>query len=218
MSMLSGWCSPAQQPDHLSNWSWGLDRAQVGWSWRSMGVCLNGQVKCYPWGLQRGRGKRDEGSLCLNLILLSFSHSVMSNSLQPHRLQHSKLPCPAPSPGACWNSCALSPWCHPTISSSVVPFPSHLQSFPASGSFPVSWLFVPGSQSAEASALESVPPKNIEDSFPSRLTDWISLLSKGLWRVFSNTTVQKHQFLGAQLLYDPTLTSIHDYWKNWSFD
>ena len=130
---------------------------------------------------------------------IQFSHSVMSNSLWPHRPQFSRLPCPTPSPRACWNSCPLSPWCHPTISSSVVPFSSHLQSFPASGSFSMSWLFVPGSQSTEASALESVPPKNIDDWFPSGLTGWISLLSKGLSRVFSNTTVQKHQFFSTQL-------------------
>ena len=118
------------------------------------------------------------------------SRSVMSNSLWPQGLQHARLPCPSPTPGACSNSCPLSCWCHPTISSSVVPF-SCLQSFPASGSFPVSQLFTSGGQSIGDSA--SVLPMNIQHCFPLGLTGVISLQSKGLSRVFSNTTVQKHQ-------------------------
>jgi len=110
----------------------------------------------------------------------------------------------------------LSQWCHPTISSSVVPFSSCLQSFPTSGSFQMSQLCTLGDQSIGVSA--SVLPMNIQDWFPLGWTGWISLLSKGLSRVFSNTTVQKHQFFGAQLLYSPTLTLIHDYWKNHSFN
>ena len=118
----------------------------------------------------------------------------MSDSLQPHGLQHARLLCLSLSPGVCSNSCPLSPWCYPTISSSVIPF-SCPQSFPASGSFPMSWLFASSSQSA--GALASVFPMNIQSWFPLGLTGLISWLSKGLSRVFSSTTVRKHQF-GAQ--------------------
>ena len=114
-------------------------------------------------------------------------------------LQHARLPCPSPTPGACSNSCPLSQWCHLTISSSVVPFSSCLQSFPASGSFPLSQFFTSGGQSIGVSALASVLPMNIQHWFPWGWTGWISLLFKGLSRVFSNTTDQKHQFFGAQL-------------------
>ena len=130
---------------------------------------------------------------------VQFNHSVESNSLQLHRLQHIRLPCPSPSPGACSNSCPLSQWCHPTISSSVVPFSSCPQSFPTSGSFEMSQLFTSGGQNTGVSASTSVLPMNIEDWFPLGLTGWISLQSKGLSRVFSNTTVQKHQFFSTQL-------------------
>ena len=123
---------------------------------------------------------------------------VTSNSLWPHGLQHTRLPCPSPTPGACSNSCPLSQWCHPTISSSVLPFSSCLQSFPASGSFPVSRFFRSGGQSTGASASASVLPMNIQGWFPLQLTCLISFQSKGLSRVFSNTTVQKHQFFSAQ--------------------
>ena len=124
----------------------------------------------------------------------------MSDSLGPHGLQHARLPCPSPTPGACSNSYPLSRWYHPTISSSVVPFSSCIQSFPASRSFPMSWLFTLGSQSIEASALASVLPvqDSVQDWFPLGWTGLISLLSKGLPRVFSNTTVQNHQFFSAQ--------------------
>ena len=130
---------------------------------------------------------------------VQFSHSIMSDSLWPHGLQHARPPCPAPTPGACSNSCPLSQWCHPTISSSVVPFSSRFQSFPASGSFPMSQFFTSGGQSIGVSASTSVLPMNTQDWFPLVWTGWISLQSKGLSRVFSNTTVQKHQFFGAQL-------------------
>ena len=126
-----------------------------------------------------------------------FSSSVMSVSLQPQGLQHTRLPCPSPTSGACSNSCPLSRWCHPTISFSVVTFSSCLQSFPASGSFPVTQFFASGGQSIGASA--SVLPMNTQDWFPLGWTGWISLQSKGLSRVFSNITVQKHQFFSAQL-------------------
>ena len=132
-------------------------------------------------------------------LSVQFSHSVMSNSLPPHGLQHAKIPCPSPTPRACSNLCPLSWWCHPTISSSVVPFSSCLQSFPASHSFPVSHRFASGGQNIGASALAIVLPMNIQDWFPLELTCSISLLSKGLSRVFSNTTVQKCQFFGTQL-------------------
>ena len=114
----------------------------------------------------------------------------MSDSLQPHGLQHARPPCPSPIPGVYSNSCPLTQWCHPTISSSVIPFSPCLQSFPASGSFPMSQFFASGGQSISASA--SVLPMNIQDWFPLGWTGWISLQSKGLARVFSNTTVQKH--------------------------
>ena len=130
---------------------------------------------------------------------VQFSHSVVSNSLWPRRLQHTRLPCPSPTPGACSNSCSSSQWCHPTISSSVVRFSSHLQSFPASGSFQISQLFTSGGQSIGVSASASVLPMNTQDWSPLGWTGWIFLQSKGLSRVFSNTTVQKHQFFGAQL-------------------
>ena len=114
-------------------------------------------------------------------------------TLWPYGLQHSRLPCPSPPPGAYSNSCPLSQWCHPTISSSAVPFSSCLQSFPASWSFPINQFFVSGGQSIEVSAWASVLPMNIQDWSPLGWTGWISLQSKGLSRVFSNTTVQKHQ-------------------------
>ena len=130
---------------------------------------------------------------------VQFSHSVVHNSLWPQRLQHTRPPCPSPTPGIHSNSCPLSQWCHPAISSSVVPFSSCLQSFSASASFPVSQLFTPGGQSIGASASASVLPMNIRDWSPLGWTGWISLQSKGLSRVLSNTTVQKHQFSSTQL-------------------
>ena len=120
-------------------------------------------------------------------------------TLQPHGLQHARPPCPSPTPRVYSNSCPLSWWCHPTISCSVVPFSYCPQSFPASGSFQMSQFFASGGQSIGASALASVLPMNIQDWFPLGWTGWISLLSKGLSRVISNTTVQKHQFFGTQL-------------------
>ena len=127
------------------------------------------------------------------------SRSVMSDYLWPHGLQHTMPPCPSPSPGACSNSCALSLWCHPTISSSVIPFSSCPQSFPASGSFPMSQFFASGGQSIGVSASASVFPMNIQDWSPLGWTAWISLQAKGPSRVFSSTKLWKHQFLGAQL-------------------
>ena len=130
---------------------------------------------------------------------VQFSRSVVSDSLRPHESQHARPPCPSPTPGVHSKSCPSSQWCHPTISSSVVPFSSHLQSFPASGFFQMSQFFTLGGQSIGVSTLASVLPMNTQDWFPLEWTSWISLLSKGLSRVFSNTTVQKHQFFSSQL-------------------
>ena len=148
---------------------------------------------------------------------LLFSHSVMFDSLWPHGLQHSILLCPSPSLRACSNSYPLSQWCQPTISSSVIPFSSCLQSFPILGYYLKSQLFTSGGQNTGASALASVLPMYIQDWFPLGWTGLISLQSKGLSRIFSNIIVQKHQFLALSLLYGPTLTYINDYWKNLSF-
>ena len=127
-----------------------------------------------------------------------FSRSVTSDTLWPHGLQHARLPCPSPTPGACSDSCLSSRWCHPTISSSVITF-SCLQSCLASGSFPMSQFFASGGQSSVASASASVLPMNIQDWFPLELTGLISLLSQGHSRALSNTRVQKHQFFSVQL-------------------
>ena len=155
---------------------------------------------------------------------VQFSHSVMSDSLQPQGLQHARLPCPSPTPRACSNSCPLSWWCHPTISSSVILFSSCLPSFPASGSFPNSQFFESGGQSIGASASASVLPMNIQDWFPlgwTGLIVWIDLLSavQGTPQESSPTPLFKSINSSAlSFLYGPTLTSIPDYWKNHSFD
>ena len=129
---------------------------------------------------------------------VQFSCSVMSDSSRPHGLQHARPPCPWPTPGVYSNSYPLSQWCHPTISSSVIPFSVLLQSFPASGSFQISRFFPSGSQSIGISASILVFPMNIQDWFPLGWTGWVSLQSKEFSRVFSNTTVQKHQYFSAQ--------------------
>ena len=153
-------------------------------------------------------GVYTESTLNLALLLL-FSRSVVSDFLQPYGLQHSRLPCPSPSPRVCSNSCPLSQWCHPTISSSVIPFSSCLQSSQLSESYPMSWHFASDGHSIGASASASVFPVNI----PWGLTGLISLQFKGLSRVFSYTIVQRHSSSTFSLLYGPALTSIHDYWK-----
>ena len=130
---------------------------------------------------------------------VQFSHSVMSDSLRPHELQHARPRCPSPSPRVHSNSRLSSQWCHPAISSSVFPFSSCHQCLPASESFPMSQLFAWGGQSSGVSVIASFPPKNTQGSSPLEWTGWISLQSKGLSRVFFNTIVQKHQFFGAQL-------------------
>ena len=133
------------------------------------------------------------------VVSVQFSCSVMSVSLWPHESQYARPPCPSPTPGVHSNSCLSSRWCHPAISSSVVPFSSCPQSLPASGSFPMSQLFPSGGQSIGISASTLVLPVNIQDWSPLEWTGWISLQSKGLSRVFSNITVQEHRFFGAQL-------------------
>ena len=167
------------------------------------------------WPSAAGHGDADRAQ---GIFSVQFSHSVLSDSLRPHELQHARPPCPSSTPGVDPNPCSLSQWCHPAISSSVVPFSSYPQSFPASGSFQMSQFFTSGSQSTGVSASASVLPINTQDWSPLGWTGWISLLSKGLSRVFSNTTVEKHQFFGTQFLYSLTVTSIHDHRKNHSLD
>ena len=147
-----------------------------------------------------------------------FSLSVLSNSLRHHEPQQARPPCPSPTPGVHPNSCPLSRWCHPTISSSVIPFSSCPQSFPTSGSFQMSQLFASGGQNIGVSASTSILPMNTQDWFPLEWTGWISLQSKGLSRVFSNTAVQKHQFFGPQLSSQYNSHIIHDHRKNHSLD
>ena len=146
-----------------------------------------------------------------------FSCSVVSDSLLPHGLQHARLSYPSPTPGAYSNSCLLSRWFHSTISPSVIPVSSHFQSFPASGSFPMS-QFLSGGQSIGVSASASVLPMNTQDWSPLGWTGWISLQSKGLSRVFSNTQFKSINSSASSFLYSPTLISIHNYWKDHSFD
>ena len=162
---------------------------------------------CLSWNIRsqnnqkKSKQKRSLGQMVgieNQFSSVQFSHSVMSDFLWPHGLQHGKLPCPSPTPGAYSNSCSLSQWSNPTISCSVTPFSSCLQSSPASGSFPMSQFFTSSGQSISFS-FASVLPMNIQDWLPLGLTGFISLQSKGLSRVFFNTTVQKHQFFGAQL-------------------
>ena len=176
------------------------------WCWRGLLRVPWTASQVYPKGSQSwifiGRTDAEAETPILwlpvakNCCCCCYVASVVSRSLRPHELQHARPPCPSPTPGVYFNSCPSSWWCHQTISSSVVPFSSRLQSFPASGSFPMSQLFAWGGQSIGVSA--SVLPMNIQDWFPLGWTGWISLQSKGLSRVFSNTTVQKHQFFDAQ--------------------
>ena len=151
-------------------------------------------------------------------LSVQFTHSVVSNSWRPHESQDTRPPCPSSTPRVYSNSCPSSRWCHPVISSSVVPFSFFPQSLPASESFPMSQLFARGGQSIGVSASASVLPMNIQDWSPLGWTGWISLQSKGLSRVFSSTTAWRHQLFSAQPFLCPALTSIHDYRKNHSFD
>ena len=152
-------------------------------------------------------------------VLSQFSSVAQScpTSWWPHGLYHARLPCPSPTPGVYSNSCSLSWWCHPTISSSYIPFSSHLQSFPASGSFQMSQFFASSGQSIGISASTSILPMNIQDWFPLGWTGWISLQSRGL-ESFPTPQFKSINSLALRFLYGPTLTSIHDYGKNHSFD
>ena len=170
------------------------------------------------WRKNKHRHYSEWKRIQLIILILQFSGLVMSNSFRPHESQHARPPCPSPTHGIHPNSCPLSQWCHPTISSSVVPFSSCPQSFSASGSFQMSQIFAWGGQSIGASASTSVLPMGNQDWSPLGWTGWISLQSKGLSRVFSNTTVQNINSSVLSFLYSPTLTSIHYYWKNHSFD
>ena len=166
-------------------------------SWGNFLIKLNMDIVCFL------RCPQDQKTVCVYVCIYSssvqFSRSVVPDSLQSHGLQHARLPCPSPTTRAYSNSCPSHWWCHPTISSSVIPFSSCLQSFPAWGSFQMSQFFASCGQSIGASASAPVLPMNFQDWFPLGLNGLISLLSKGLSRVFSNTTVQKHQFFGSQL-------------------
>ena len=167
----------------------------VRWNWLTPKSCRDRDVE-----LPTNPGGAGVKGMCQPLCSsVQFSHSVTSDSLRPHGLQHIRLFCPSPTPRVYSNSCPLSRWCHPTISSFVVPFFSCLQSFWASGSFQISQFFASGGQRTGASASASVLPVDIQGWFPLGWTGWISLQSKGLSRVFSSTTVQKYQFFCAQL-------------------
>ena len=160
------------------------------WTRPIISLCLN-FLKCYSENFLLGVQKVFSS--------VQFSCSVVSDSLRPREPQHARPPCPSPTPVVYPTPCPLSQWCHPTISSSVIPFSSHLQSFPASGSFQMSQLLESGVQSIGVSASKSVLPMNTQDWPILGWTGWISLQSKGLSRVFSSTTVQKHQFFSTQL-------------------
>ena len=150
--------------------------------------------------------------------LVQFSCSVMSDSLQPHGLQHSRFDCPSPTPRVYSNSCSLSQWCHPTISSSVIPFSSHVQSFQASGSFRMNQFFTSGGQSIGVSASALVLPMNIQDLFPLGWTGWNFCSPRDPQESSPTPQFKSINSLVFSLLYSPTLMSIHDYWKNLSFD
>ena len=151
--------------------------------------------ECWWWGGRWDGGSRGRERMCS----VQFSRSVVSDSLRPHEPQHAGPPCPSPTPRVYPNSCPLTQWCHPTISSPIISFSSCPQSFPASGSFQMNQLFTSGGQSIRVSASASILPMNTQDWSPLGWTGWISLQSKGLSRVFSNTIFQKHQFFGTQL-------------------
>ena len=183
--------------------------------WKCSGELLGHFAR--PFKIQRERIQYQKR------LLFYWEHCCQSlNHVQlfvTHELQHARLPYPLASPGVCSNSCPLSWWCHPTISSSIIPFSSCIQCFPASRSFPRNQHFASGGQSIGASALASVLQMNIQDWFPLGWTGWISLLSKGLSRVISPAPqFESINPLALSLFYGPTLTSIHDYWKNYSFD
>ena len=177
----------------VANTAYGSDEVTETWGFNCLSQDFTSEAKL---GSKRGELISEFAFL---VQFSQFSSSVVSDSLRPHEPQHARPLCPSPTPGVHSNSCPLSQWCHPVISSSVVPFSSCPQSLPVSRSFPMSQLFTWGGQSIGVSASVSVLPMNTQDWSPLGWTGWISLQSKGLSRVFSNTTVQKHQFFGAQL-------------------
>ena len=173
----------------------------------SLTFCTQNSQKMFIW--------------CVQFSSVQFIRSVVSDSLQLHKPQHIRPPCPSPTPGVHPNPCLVMPlswWCHPTISSSVVPFFSCLQSFPASESFPMSQLFASGGQSIGVSASTSVLPMNIQDSSPLGWTGWISLQSKDSQETSPMPQIKSINSLALSILYGLTLTSVHDYWENHSFD
>ena len=193
---MQPWFTPSLIWNHVVpcpvTWVWA---SSGSWWWTGkpgMLQSMASQRVRHNWGI--------ELNWITRAIICSYvlSISVVSNSLRPHGLQHARLPCPSSIPRACSDSCPLRQWCHPSILSSVIPFSSCLQSFPTLVSFPTSWLFASGGQSSGASASASVLPMNIQDWFPLGLTCLISLLSKGLSRVFSIIPIQKHQFFSSQ--------------------
>ena len=149
---------------------------------------------------------------------VQFSHSVVSDSLRPHESQHARPPCPSPTPGVHSDSCPSSQWCHPTISSSVVPFSSCFQSFPTSGSFQMSQIFASGGQSSGVSASTSVLPMNTQNWFPLGWTGWSSCCSRDSQESSPTPQFKSINSLALSFLHSPTLTSIYDYWKNHSLD
>ena len=152
------------------------------------------------------------------MIAIQFSHSAVSDSLRPHELQHARLSCPSPTPRVYPNSCPLSQWCHPTISSSVVPFSSCLPSFPASGSLQMSQFFTSGSHSIGVSASTSVLPMNTQDWSPLGWTGWISLQSRDSQESSPTPQFKSINSSSLSFLYSPALTSVHDHWKNHNLD
>ena len=208
LERLPGWEDPLVEgmATHYSILGWRTPWTKVPGGLQSMGL----QTVGHDWATTHNTAQNIHSSV-------QFSHSVVFDSFRPHQPQYTRPPCPSPAPGVYPNSCPSSQWCHPAISSSVVPFSSCPQSLPATGSFPMSQLFTWGGQSIGVSASASVLPMNTQD-WSLGWTGWISLQSKGLSRVFSNTTVQKHQFFGAHLSLKSNLTSVHGYRKNHSFD
>ena len=216
-ALSSGFSVLTSFNNRKSDLSWGWAQVDIGWSVPcpvlALGYLHHPLFWCWHcdlyWNTMR-RQVHEVSATCLvmgwsefshlqKMYSVQFGHSVISDSLWPHGLQHTRLPCLSPTSRACSTSSSWSQWCHSTISSSVVPFSSHLQSFPASGFFQISQLFTSGGQRIGVSASASVLPMNNQDWSPLGWTGWISLQSKGLSGVFSNTTAQKHQFFGAQL-------------------
>ena len=194
----SGWEGGLRENGYIRMYNW-IPLLSM-WNYHNIVNQLYFNIKCKVKKKKKRKNTTLKEYQITNLpSSVQFSRLVVWGSLWPHGLQCTRPPCPSPMPEVYSNSCRLSQWCHPTISSCVIPFSSCLQSFPALGAFLMSQLFASGDQSIGVSASTWVLPMNIQDWFPLGLTGWISLQSKGLSRVFSNTTVQKHQFFGTQL-------------------